>query len=102
MNCLPSERSVDRHLAAQRRPIATRRTAVDQMYLHGDPLEEIAKRLGVSVSTISRDLTARAAAWQRHLRDNARSLRAIELDCQLPVAEPTQRDETHALLNGHF
>ncbi len=73
---LPSPRELSR-LQQRCERMAAHRVKVDLMYLHGDPLEKIAKRLGVSVSTVLRDLAAQSAAWQWHLRDDATELRAI-------------------------
>ena len=72
-------------MASRRLPIAARRTAVDQLYLHGDAIREIADVLGVSPTTISRDVRAIASAWQRHPLRNWRIQNGIEVDCEPPV-----------------
>jgi len=80
--------------------VAARRRQVARLYVHRVTQDQIAQQLGVSQSTISRDIKALLKAWRQaalrdvaeHLARELAELDVMEQQCATRFAETRQRE----------
>src|SRR5262249_11278982 len=70
---------VDNHITSSKLQVQQRRTSVARLYLQQRTQDEIARELGVNQGTISRDLKAIQAEWQRQRLDDFQQAKLREL-----------------------